>query len=424
VTSPDYLPQQLYATSLWRLSAVLNSSLDLPTVLRTATELIKETTGADRALIMLLGEGGEMPPEESSAAERPQSRTILQRALAGEPVLATAGEEEIGASFAAPRGLPRGLRSVLCVPLAVQGRVIGVLYLENREHRNRFAVWHREMVSAFANHAAVAIENARHYGRMQAEFEQRLRLERELADVEKRRAASEEASLAKSELIAHVAHELRSPLNTIRGFSETLIEDGERRLDVAQRTEIYETVAAEADRLLALISQMLDSSRLEAGKSLRLCRVPLDVEPILRRMIRSAPCMKGFNAELHRIELCIPSALPCVDADEDKLFQVLHNLVDNAIKCSPEGGTITLGARVSGKQLLVSVTDEGFGISAEEQTRLFQPYCTLGDEGQPRTSGTGLGLYLSRYLIQLHDGDLWVDSEPGKGSRFTFWLPL
>jgi signal transduction histidine kinase len=424
VTSPDYLPQQLYATSLWRLSAILNSSLDLPTVLRTATELIKESTGAERGLIMLLGDGGELPPEESSPAERPQRRTILQRALAGEPVLATAGEEEIGASFAAPGGLPRGLRSVLCVPLAVQGRVIGVLYLESRESRNRFDVWHREMVSAFANHAAVAIENARLYGRLQEDFEQRLRLERELAEADKRRATSEEANRAKSEVIAHLAHELRNPLNTIRGFTETLLEDSAGRFETAGQLEIYETIAAEADRLLALISRMLDRSCLEAGKPVRVFRLPLDLEAILRRMIRSAPYMKGFIAERHRVELCVPARLPCVDADEGKLFQVLHNLIGNAIKCSPDGGTITLGARVSGERILVSVTDQGFGMTAEEQTRLFQPYCTLGEEGQPRTSGTGLGLYLSRYLIQLHDGDLWVESEPGKGSRFTFSLPI
>jgi signal transduction histidine kinase len=440
VTSADYLPQQLYVTTLWRVSAALNSSLDLPTVLRTATELIQECTGAERGLIMLLeGDGeGDLVPEPDPPADRSHGPTILQRALAGESVLTTEYGEARESSFAGSGSRSQGPRSVLCVPLGVHGRVIGALYLESRAHHNRFDVWHREMASAFANHAAVAIENARLYSRLQEDFEQQLRLERELAEAAKQQAMSEEANRAKSEVIAHVAHELRSPLNTIRGFTETLMDDGERRFEAEERGEIYETIAAEADRLLALISRMLDTSCLEAGRPLRVFRVPLEVEPILRRMVRSAPYMKGFSAERHRVELCLSATLPCVEADEDKLFQVLHNLVGNAIKCSPEGGTIRLDARCvpgregspgevglrCGEQILISVTDQGFGIEAEDQQRLFQPYCTLGDEGQPRAAGTGLGLYLSRYLIQLHGGDLWVESEPGKGSRFTFSLPL
>jgi two-component system, sensor histidine kinase ChiS len=439
VTTADYLPQQLYATSLWRLTAALNSSLDLQTVLRTATELVKECTGAERALILLLDGGGELPPEAPGDESR-RSRTILQRALAGESVLATDGEYRDGASGRVGDGAkeldplgrpvapsptrPVASSSVLCVPLAVQGRVIGALYLESRAHRNRFDIWHREMASAFANHAAVAIENARLYGRLQEDFEERLRLQQELAEAEKRRATSEETSRAKSELIAHVAHELRSPLNTIRGFTETLIEDGEHRFDEAERSEIYETIAAEADRLLALISRMLDRSCLEVGKPLRLYRTWLDVEAILRRMARSVPYLKGFDTERHRLEVCVPAALPRVEADEDKLFQVLHNLVSNAVKCSPQGGTILLDARVSGNEIRVRVADQGFGIAAEEMERLFQPYCTLGDADRPRAAGTGLGLYLSRYLMLLHGGDLWAESEPGKGSCFTFSLPL
>jgi signal transduction histidine kinase len=419
VTTADYLPQQLYATSLWRLSAALNSSLDLQTVLRTATELVKDCTGAERALFLLLDDREELPPEGWAPGEtRPEDRTILQRALAGESVLTTDEAAREGATRAAEP------LSVLCVPLAVQGRVIGALYLESRAHRNRFDIWHREMASAFAHHAAVAIENARLYGRLQEDFEERLRLQQKLAEAEKRRATSEETSRVKSELIAHVAHELRSPLNTIRGFTETLIDDGERRFDEAERSEIYETIAAEADRLLALISRMLDTSSLEVGKPLRLFRSWLDVEAILRRMARSAPYLKGFDPERHRFEVSVPNPLPRAEADEDKLFQVLHNLVSNAVKCSPQGGTILLDARVSGNEIRVSVTDQGFGIRAEEMERLFQPYCTLGDAERPRAAGTGLGLYLSRHLMLLHGGDLWAESEPGKGSRFTFSLPL
>ena len=254
-------------------------------------------------------------------------------------------------------------------------------------------------------------------------MEKRLALQGELHEKEKERLASEKASRMKSEFIAYVSHELRSPLTVIKGMASTLFGDDEGYLGPEERKEIYDTIESEADRLLVLINEFLDSSRIEAGCPLQLARRETDMGEVLRSIARMLKNYKYFTPE-HHFELDIPEALPSLNVDHDKIVQVISNLVTNAIKYSPEGGEIRLSASSSDGKMLVSVADQGVGMDSEQAGKLFGRYERIEREDIKNISGTGLGLYLARHMVDLHGGRIWAESVKGKGSTFFLELPI
>jgi len=173
--------------------------------------------------------------------------------------------------------------------------------------------------------------------------------------------------------------------------------------------------------MLALINELLDSARLEAGRDLTLNTRPVQLAPLLERLARSLRFHKHWSDD-HQVELDI-GPLPEIEADEDKVAQILSNLLNNAVKYSPQGGRITLSAREEEGGIRFSVSDEGVGITPEHQEKLFTKFERL-DRGQiERIPGTGLGLFLTRHLVELHGGSITCESEPGRGSTFTVLLP-
>ena len=215
-----------------------------------------------------------------------------------------------------------------------------------------------------------------------------------------------------TELLANVSHELRTPLSAIKGFASALLQP-DVNFDQQTLHEFLQTIDAEADRLNRLIEDLLVMSRLDTGV--------LEVRKERRSLTEVIESIKDKLCNLttrHRFQVLVPGNLPPVAVD-DRIGEVLTNLVENAVRYSAEGTQITLEAGLNGKGVIISVSDEGIGIPPELREKVFERfYQVVG-----HTPGTGLGLSICRGIVEAHQGKIWVESEPGKGARFSFSLP-
>ena len=291
-------------------------------------------------------------------------------------------------------------------PLMSSGRAVGVLAVERT---GEIRVGERAALEAIGAHVGVALENARLVSRQR----------RFAAELEERVAAArrelEELDRAKSAFVAIASHELRTPLTALQGFSEILAL---RRLPPEEVTRLAEVMRREARRLGRIVSDLLDLSRIERGLEPALCRIPVKIEPTIGATVDLF--RQGTATHLITTE-CEP-ALPIVDADPDALERVLTNLISNAIKYSPSGSTVRVGARALAGGVAIEVADAGRGIPAEVVHRVFEPYYRVPDAaGVAR--GTGIGLAVVKALVEAHGGTVRVDSAPAIGTRVTVVLP-
>ena len=224
----------------------------------------------------------------------------------------------------------------------------------------------------------------------------------------------------KTEFVASVSHELRTPLTSIKGFIRTLLDDSDGYYDRSTQAEFYQIIDQECDRLVRLINDLLNVSRIEAGRALDLNLKPVDLRALIARVATS---QESYTTR-HQIEIQVPPDLPPAVADEDKMDQVLTNLINNAIKYSPDGGVVTVSARNTGAEVEVSVQDCGIGIPPEHLDKIFGRFHRVESGDTRRAGGTGIGLYLVKHLVEAHHGRIRVHSEVGKGSTFTFTIPL
>jgi two-component system sensor histidine kinase VicK len=225
-----------------------------------------------------------------------------------------------------------------------------------------------------------------------------------------------EAERMRTALTATVSHELRSPLTAITGYTDTLLHDGP--WDDQTQREFLEVVALSASRLAALVDNLLDAATLEAG-ALRLQREPVRIERIAERVLAHRRLLAS-GCTLH---LETRPGLPLADADPLRVEQVLANLVDNAIKYSPRGGSVRIRLDATSEgEVLISVADQGVGIDAEHIDHLFERFYRV-DNGGRSVKGVGLGLFICRSLVESHGGQIWVETQPGLGSTFVFTLP-
>ncbi len=333
-------------------------------------------------------------PDTRARSARP-SPLALEACTTGEP--ARAGLDWADSE---PTPLRDGIHSQLAVPMVLQRRVVGVVDVESR-YPNAYSPTEERLLVALANHAALAVDN--------------LHLLEESRKVE----ALRELDRMKTELLSTVSHELRTPLSSIKGYATTLLEHGARVKREEQR-EFLEIIDFEADRLTELIENLLEMSRLEAGV-LRMDRTPARLGEVARALIRKLQ----LTAPEHTLELDWPPADPAVSADARRIYQVIQNLLSNAIKYSPDGGRVILAARCERHELVVSVQDQGLGMPAGELDRIFDRFHRVGGEVTRSIGGTGLGLGISKGLVEAHGGQIWAESEgEGKGSTFSFTLPL
>jgi signal transduction histidine kinase len=248
---------------------------------------------------------------------------------------------------------------------------------------------------------------------------QRTQLAVALGQVEMKSREVETANRHKSEFLANMSHELRTPLNAIIGFSEVLRQQMFGAINPKQG-EYLEDIQTSGQHLLSLINDILDLSKVEAGKmELQLSRFSLHAAlGSVLLMVRERAAGRGIAL---RTEL--DPAIDQLEADERKVKQVVLNLLTNAVKFTPSGGAVTLETKPDGAGVLISVRDTGVGIAPADQARVFEEFTQAGAGAASGQEGTGLGLALSRRLVELHGGRIWVESELGKGSTFSFTLP-
>jgi signal transduction histidine kinase len=401
-------------TALGEVSQALSSTLDLDTVLTTVVNRAVELAGADGGSIFEYDENGEeFQPRVSTEAEGVVAATRQTHLRKGEGAVGrmavtreTVQIPDIaieGAYDSHARGalLSSGRHALLAVPLLSEQHIVGGLVI-SRNAAGAFPVEVVELLKTFGTQSALAIQNAR--------------LFREIADKSQQLEA---ASQHKSEFLANMSHELRTPLNAIIGFSEVLAQGMFGEINEKQ-TEYLEDILESGRHLLSLINDILDLSKIEAGR--------MELEPAdfdLPSAIENALTLVRERASRRGIRLgsTIDKLLGMITGDERKVKQVLLNLLSNALKFTPEGGQIDVAARLHDDRAEVSVSDTGIGIAPTDQDRVFEEFRQVGTADK-KAEGTGLGLTLSRKFVELHGGKIWVQSEVGCGSTFTFTLPV
>ena len=292
-----------------------------------------------------------------------------------------------------------GIKSYAGVPIKVKNTIIGVLFVHSTK-KSAFSGKMRLLI-AFANEAGIAIENARLY--------------KDASTV----GALREADRLKTELLANVSHDLRTPLTSIKGYSTTILRHYQKLTD-EEKIDFLKEIDQASDRLTELIENLLQLSKLEAG-GFRMNKEPLAIDNLITNTIEDMQ----QKAQSYRFAMKSPKSLPLVEADPRRMRQVLDNLLGNAVKYSPEGTEISVLCEVDERSLTVHVKDQGVGIAANELDRIFERfYQAASGTSSHKGGGVGLGLAICKGIIEAHEGRIWAQSELGKGSVFTFMLPL
>jgi signal transduction histidine kinase len=391
---------------LYELSRAFMSTMDLDRLMKQVVELSQEATGADRCSLMLLDK---------------ESGTLTIRAAVGLPEEIIAGVHlQLGEGIAGwaaqtgeilllndPQEVPPEIRkimvraeigSALCVPLKSQNQVTGVLNLTKFAGTPPFTEVDRDLVSILAGQVAIAIENARLFTEIQRAYEELKELDR-----------------LKSEFINIASHELRTPLAIISAYAELL--EGET---TEQGREFLKTLRQSAAQLARLTEDMVNLQHLERGElPLRMAQVSL-LEILTEVVQRYIPLAE---AKQQSFEVEVPTHLPAVRADPDKLELIVGNLCSNAVKFTPPGGHIRVSAEDHGNEVRILVADTGPGIPPEARERIFDRFYQVQESLTREHGGLGLGLSIVKGLVELHGGRVWVESEEGKGSTFIVSLP-
>jgi signal transduction histidine kinase len=406
--------EQLQA--LGAVGQAVSSTLDLDTVLQTVVSRASQLAAADGGSIHEYDEATREFRLRATHGYEPELVEALRMMpiRVGEGMIgsAAARREPMQVADIALEGsyrsrfrdvlLRTGLRALLAVPLVREDQVIGALSV-NRKAPGEFPPEVIELLRTFATQSALAIQNAR--------------LFQELGD---KSQELEAASRHKSEFLANMSHELRTPLNAIIGFSEVLGELMFGELNDKQ-AEYVQDILSSGRHLLSLINDILDLSKVEAG------RMELELTHFdLPAAIGAAVILVRERATRHglALDVSVDDRLGLFVGDERKIRQVLLNLLSNAVKFTPEGGRITVRAAPADGFVEISVSDTGIGIAAEDQEAIFQEFRQVGTDYARKREGTGLGLALARRFIDLHGGRIWVKSQPGEGSTFTFTVPV
>ena len=294
-----------------------------------------------------------------------------------------------------------GYRSGLFLPLLKERRAIGMIGIL-RATQGAFSEQETVLAQAFADQAVIAIENVRLFNEIQDKNRQ-----------------LEIANQHKSEFLANMSHELRTPLNAVIGFSEVLLERMFGELNEKQ-DDYLKDIFSSGKHLLSLINDILDLSKIEAG------RMELDLSDFdAAQALANAMVLVRERAQTHGIALSLQAdpRIGDIHADERKFKQILLNLLSNAVKFTPDGGKVAVRATGIDSGIEVAVSDNGVGISAEDQRVVFDEFKQVGRHYTNKHEGTGLGLALTKRFVELHGGTLRLESEPGVGSTFTFTIP-
>ena len=288
--------------------------------------------------------------------------------------------------------------SAVCVPLRTAQIRIGVLVLENLRQPGSFTRADVTLLQYVADLISLAVENAL--------LRQALQLIQ----------AQDETNRLKAELVSILAHEMRTPLTSIKGYSTALLMEEVNFAPEVQR-EFLQFIDAECDTLQDLLHNLLEATIIDTG------RLRLEIQPVmLARLVRRVVDDMARTSPHHRILLDFPKDLPIVDADPDRVVQVLRNLLDNAIKYSPSGGLVVVRGEALEREVVISVADQGIGIAPQDVNRLFEKFFRA--KSSHHVVGSGLGLPIARHIVESHGGRIWAESRLHHGSTFYFTLPI
>jgi signal transduction histidine kinase/ActR/RegA family two-component response regulator len=399
--------------ALGKLGETVSSSLDLGTVLSTIVMHAVEMSGTDGGSLMEFDEAEQhffvrtayatsdetldrLRNVEISLYDTFVGRAALERRPLQIPDLA-----DVDLDVHQQVLFDTGWRSMVAVPMLREGQIVGV-FVVRRLTPGDFPEETCEVLQTFANQSALAILNARLF-----------------RDLEQKTAELQVASRHKSEFLASMSHELRTPLNAVIGFSEVLLDQMFGELNERQ-LEYLRDIWSSGKHLLHLLSDILDLSKVEAGK-MELERVSFSVPEALEygiSMMRERATRHGLSLSLE-----VASDVAVVEADELRFKQVVINLLSNAVKFTPDGGSVTLEAHVDGPDVVITVTDTGVGIAPADRERIFESF-QQGRSTPNHHEGTGLGLTLCRRIVALMGGRMWLQSEVGVGSTFAFTVPI
>ena len=325
--------------------------------------------------------------------------------------------------------LSRKPQSLISLPLISKDRVLGVVTIKSFK-QHAYTKHHLNLLQTLASYAAIALDNADAYRHLN---EQEHEIRRLFEEAKRARATAEEADASKSAFLSTVSHELRTPLTAVLGFASIirkrlndrifpLIQTGDPKVHQAihQVNDNLGVVVSEGERLTKLIDDVLDLAKIEAGKiEWRMDEVSI-AQVIDRATDATSSLLQDKGLALLRE---VEDELPGLTGDRDRLIQVAINLISNAVKFT-ETGLVTLRAVRSDDTIVVSVIDTGIGISAADQAKVFDRFKQVGDTLTDKPKGTGLGLPICREIVEHHGGRIWVESEPGRGSTFSFALPI
>jgi signal transduction histidine kinase len=402
--------------ALFQVTSQLHMQFDLDLVLEIIVRRVVATLRAQQASIMIVDPATqELVTRAAYGLEAELSRGSRERighGIAGRVASRREGmllgaepsDPELGKHYKRDREIS----SALSLPLAIGERVVGVLNVNRINHPEVFSGRHLEVLQLFGEHIAAVIERAQVVERLGVRA-------RELeADNEK----LTDLNRMKDVFLSTASHELKTPLSSVIAYAE-LLDDHEGKLSREQSHEFIGRLRAEAERLLGLIEDILDLSRLESGKlALKTRSVTID------EVARGALETSQMNAQRHGVKLAadLDGTLPAIAIDEVKMRQVVVNLLVNAIKFSPPGETVTLRTRPDGGFVRLEVHDHGPGVPPEQATHIFELFGQGPGEERGARGGLGIGLHLVKRLTELHGGHVGVISRVGAGS--TFWVRL
>lgn len=394
-------------SALTEAGKAVNSMLSLDDVLgvilRSAGELLDATEGS----VMLLDEEDDQHLRTAaSVGIEGEARTATAQVGVGvvgrvaatrRPALVTGSEvDEIPLPSASGNG---HRRSALSAPLMRHNEVVGVLSIAVSEDEREYTEHDLEAFTVFAEHAAIAIANAQRYER------EKLARER-LAQLDAKRR----------EFVAVLTHDLKAPLTSILGFTR-LLRRSRDQYSEEQAQEFLEVIDRQGAKMLEMVEGLVVATRLEEGQPVFLTRKPLELEAIIREQ---AALLRGILGR-RRIEVDVRTELPTVYGDASAVEHIVANLLENAVKYSPDGSRVQVAVEATGSEVLVSVADEGPGIPDNHLPNVFDRY---EQAGQPTgLASVGLGLFIVQSLAQAHGGRAWAENVPGGGARVTFTLP-
>ena len=320
-------------------------------------------------------------------------------------------------------------QSIIYMPLVAKDRVLGIITIQSFE-KNAYTGHHLNVMQSLASYTAIALDNANAYRQLN-EHENEIR--RLFEEAERARAIAVEADAAKSAFLSTVSHELRTPLTSVLGFAKIIKKRLEDRIfplvptedrkvvqTIQQVEDNLKVVVSEGERLTKLIDDVLDLAKIEAGK-LEWHMEAVSMGDVIERATAATSSL--LDQRGLRLVKDVGADLPSVTGDRDRLIQVVINLISNAVKFTDSGTVICRAARRNG-ELVVSVVDTGVGIAPADQPKVFERFKQVGDTLTDKPKGTGLGLPICREIVEHHGGRLWVESEIGRGSTFSFTLPI